>query len=89
MEPEEVQCSPCLLTLRSVIKDTNQSETPEASPTPLLPPPISLSHKHHSDFALLILPPLVLLLLVSHLSLSPLQLLYLAHATQLCQVQPT
>lgn len=36
--------SPCVLTLRSVIKDTNQRETPEASPTPLL---IS-SHNLHS-----------------------------------------
>lgn len=27
--------SPCVLTLRSVIKDRSQSETPEASPTPL------------------------------------------------------
>lgn len=36
-EPKQLRLepSPCVLTLRSVIKDRNQRETPEASPTPL------------------------------------------------------
>lgn len=49
-EPKDLRCerSPCVLTLRSVMKDTNQSWTPEASPTPLslrttfIPPPLLL-----------------------------------------------
>ncbi len=105
IEPEGLQCETLWSDMKSIIKDTNQSETPEASPTPLpvsshnlSPPPaarnlsplcllfssdpqslvsssllISLSSLaiHHSDLALLISLPLLLLPPARLPSLSP------------------
>lgn len=105
-EPKDLRCelSPCVLTLRSVIKDTNQSWTPEASATPLSPrpaftPPSSFTvliqplHSHFLGSAL----PAPLQHITRFVSVSPLlclspplpQPLHFAHATQLCQMQLT
>lgn len=98
-EPEHLRLepSPCVLTLRSVIKDTNQSETPEASPTPLrllaqppsLPPSLSfppLGSSLPSPNTLSFRSSSSSLLVTSPPTKGP---LLLAHATPLCQTQLT